>query len=350
MPSAALSLSVSRRSSVATARPKSPPLSPHPSPPTALQPAPRPYLSRSPTPSPSPSPSSRPPPPTEASVAPAVSARPVSSSDSRTHSSPSPHSHNLRPRNLSHHPPPAVARPAANPELFQRQGSLRMPIQNGPAFRRHASLRMADLPSTLQRQQQLGIPGARVSAIPEEDPGNAFAGGSSAAAELASLRLDAAPTRGKLIHADTVGGTLPSWDTGSANSARFSDNSGPASSRSRAEEWLESTLQSTASSVHSVSPPPLTNGGHNGHNGHASPPPSTASTSTPMGQDILRTPRFRPARHPSKARQATAAQGCLPRRSRHSAQTPGSLRSCLEPAAVKARSHFPAPTRLHQSL
>ncbi len=224
--------------------------------------------------------------------------------------------------------PHAVARPQANPQLFERQGSLRTPDEAAAAFRRHYSLRMTDLPSTLARQQEMGgLPGARVSAIPEE--------GADLSAGIQNLGVaqDAhaqQKRRQRLVHAETVGASLSpptEFDEAAAAGAgagtewnrRGSVGEMPLSQRSKAAEWLDKTLMATTGAAQGSrgstpaadknSPPtgpspPAQNGYPPGYPSGPSPslplPPPLANQQPPFGQeaDLFGQPKFEPRKAP----------------------------------------------------
>lgn len=197
--------------------------------------------------------------------------------------------------------PHAKPRPAPNPSLFERQGSLRAPSASA-AFRRQYSLRITDLPSTVNRQQAVGVmPGARVSAIPELDE-SLF--GHHQQQHLVngarSASLTQTPQRGQFSRAETWSdsGEPRQWDGSFQDSpSHGSLYSSPA--RSKADEWLEQTLKSTLS-ISSYSPPPVSPVGD--LHGPAGPPPAAPPPPLPplveqpaAECDVFGLPTFNPS-------------------------------------------------------
>uniref|UniRef100_A0A914X945 PID domain-containing protein n=1 Tax=Plectus sambesii TaxID=2011161 RepID=A0A914X945_9BILA len=204
----------------------------------------------------------------------------------------------------------AKPRPAPNPSLFERQGSLRAPSGSAP-FRRQYSLRISDLPSTVHRQQAVGVmPGARVSAIPELDESllnhhqqqyqqqqqQHFANGPL------SVSATHTPQRGQFSRAET-------WSESSDWPGSFQDSPSHPSlynspARSKADEWLEHTLKSSLS-LGGQSPPPQSNSGADFHApvGLAAvsgpppmqpPPPLPPLVEQPAECDVFGLPAFNP--------------------------------------------------------
>lgn len=145
---------------------------------------------------------------------------------------------------------------------------------------RQSSLRIGELPSTLHRQQEIGLPGNRVSAIPEESPylpktsatfpatgpdppplpdrplpSTATNGGAVDVAQSvgSGRRLDngsaSLAIRAIMARADTWNNApMPRlWDTSFDEDTLGSATSTP--SRSKAQQWLESTMAATTATT-----------------------------------------------------------------------------------------------------
>lgn len=66
------------------------------------------------------------------------------------------------------HNPFAIERPHATPSMLERQGSFRgfQTLNQASPFKRQLSLRLSDLPSTLERQRSQSLEGSDLRAPP----------------------------------------------------------------------------------------------------------------------------------------------------------------------------------------
>ncbi|KAG1682320.1 Protein numb [Nymphon striatum] len=158
------------------------------------------------------------------------------------------------PANKSVHNPYAVQRPHATPSMLERQGSFRSfnQLNQTSPFKRQLSLRLNELPSTLERQQQsLSVPEARlnqngsnklssVSPIPESSPMSETGDSISAMCQQVTQGLSLLSKN----EDQTTSNTGNPWATSVTEPVVASSNVTNKES-SRAQEWLASSYKTT---------------------------------------------------------------------------------------------------------